>query len=147
MRFTIRDANADDEAAWRGLWQGYLAFYDVTLDPAITDYTWTRLMSPDSALQARLAVDGPHVLGFAIHQHHASTWVLGSDCYLEDLYIDASLRGGGIGRALIEDLQALAKVQGWQRLYWHTDEGNTRARKLYDSIVPNDGHIRYRIKL
>ena len=146
MSFTIRDAQPNDEAAWRGLWQAYLAFYETVLAPAITDYTWTRLMSPTSALKARLAVDGARVLGFAIHQHHASTWVMGDDCYLEDLFIDETLRGGGIGRALIVDLQNLARARGWQRLYWNTDEGNTRARKLYDSIVPSDGHIRYRIK-
>lgn len=145
MRFTIRDAHAQDEAAWRGLWQGYLAFYDVDLDPAITDHTWARILSPDSRLKMRLAVDGDRVLGFAIHHHHASTWVMGDDCYLEDLFVDAALRGGGIGRALIADLQAIAKAQGWRRLYWHTDQGNLQARKLYDSIVPSDGHIRYRI--
>ena len=93
------------------------------------------------------SMDGIRVLGFAIHQHHASTWVLGDDCYLEDLFVHEDLRGGGIGRALIADLQSLAKLRGWQRLYWHTDEGNVRARHLYDSIVPSDGHIRYRIKL
>ncbi len=147
MSLVIRDAGPGDEAAWRGLWQDYLAFYDVELDAAITDFTWARLMSSDSALKARLAVENAHVLGFAIHQHHASTWVRGNDCYLEDLFVDASARGLGIGRALIADLKTLATARGWQRLYWHTDEENTRARKLYDSIAPSDGHIRYRIKL
>ena len=147
MSFTIRDAEPGDEAAWRGLWQGYLAFYNVSLDPAITDHTWARLMSADSALKARLATDGTRVLGFAVHQHHASTWVMGDDCYLEDLFIDPTFRGKGIGRALIADLQALAAANGWQRLYWLTDQDNARARKLYDSIVPSDGHVRYRIKL
>ena len=147
MSFTIRDATAGDQAAWRVLWQAYLTFYDVTLDAAITDHTWARMMSAESRVKMRLAVDGDHVLGFAIHHYHASTWVLGDDCYLEDLFVDASLRGSGIGRALIADLQAVAVARGWKRLYWHTDQGNGRARKLYDSIVPSDGHIRYRIKL
>ena len=53
----------------------------------------------------------------------------------------------GVGRALITDLQALAKANGWQRLYWHTDEGNATARRLYDSFTPSDGHVRYRMKL
>jgi len=147
MSFTIRDAKPGDEAAWRDLWQDYLAFYNVALDPAITDHTWARLMSAESALKARLAVNGASVLGFAVHQHHASTWVMGNDCYLEDLFIDPSCRGTGVGRALIADLQALAAANGWQRLYWLTDQDNARARKLYDSIVPSDGHVRYRIKL
>jgi len=142
----IRDAAAADEAAWRGLWAQYLAFYRVDLAPSITDFTWVRLMDPASSLKARLAV-GDAVIGFAIHQHHPSTWVMGEDCYLEDLFVAETARGAGAGRALIDDLRALAGTRGWQRLYWHTDKDNARARVLYDSIARTDGHVRYRIIL
>lgn len=147
MALTIRDCVAADESAWRRLWDGFLAYYEVTLDPAVTAFTWARLMDPANALKARLAVDGDRVLGFAIHQHHPSTWVMGDDCYLEDLFVDPAARGGGVGRALIEDLIALARGQGWQRLYWNTDTSNETARRLYDSFVQDDGHIRYRLVL
>jgi GNAT superfamily N-acetyltransferase len=142
----LRDAKAGDETAWRALWAQYLAFYRVDLDPAITDHTWVRLMDPASPLKARLAVVD-EVAGFAIHQHHPSTWVMGDDCYLEDLFVAPEARGSGLGRALIEDLRQLAAARGWQRLYWHTDQDNARARKLYDSIVPSDGHVRYRVRV
>ena len=36
MTITIRDATPDDEAEWRRLWDGYLAFYDIALAPEIT---------------------------------------------------------------------------------------------------------------
>ncbi|MGL6210735.1 MAG: GNAT family N-acetyltransferase [Paracoccaceae bacterium] len=140
----IRDLEAADEGAWRVLWAGYLAFYAVDLSPEITDFTWGRLMDPASSLKARVAVEGG-IVGFAIHQHHPSSWVMGDDCYLEDLFVAEAARGLGAGRALIADLQSLAAVRGWQRLYWHTDEGNARARALYDSIVLSDGHVRYRL--
>lgn len=143
----IRDAEPGDEAAWQGLWAQYLAFYEVTLTPEVTAATWGRLMDPASPVKMRLAlVDGVPV-GFAIHLHHPSTWVLGEDCYLEDLFLTPAARGRGIGRALIDDLIALARARGWHRLYWHTDEDNATARKLYDSYVQTDGHVRYRMKL
>jgi GNAT superfamily N-acetyltransferase len=143
----IRDAAGSDRAAWERLWQGFLAYYNQSLDPAITAHTWTRLMDPTCPMKMRLAeVDGV-VEGFAIHQHHPSTWVMGNDCYLEDLFVAPAARGQGLGRALIADLQALARARGWHRLYWHTDESNATARKLYDSFVPSDGHIRYRLTL
>lgn len=144
---TIRWAEPGDEAEWRRLWAGFLDYYGMSLDPEITDFSWKRLMDPHSPLKARMAFDGTRALGFAIHQHHPSTWVMGDDCYLEDLFVDPQTRGKGVGRALIEDLVAHARARGWKRLYWNTDASNETARRLYDSFTPDDGHVRYRMTL
>ena len=143
----LRDATPEDEAAWRALWDQYLAFYSVPLAPEVTAATWARLTHPASPVKARLAVVKGEVIAFAIHLHHPSTWAATDDCYLEDLFVTESARGMGAGRGLIDDLIALAKARGWARLYWHTDEDNTRARALYDQYVASDGHIRYRMVL
>jgi len=147
MTVTIRDAMPGDEAGWRGLWDQYLAFYEVVLTPEVTSATWARLMDPASPVKARLAFDGGAMVGFAIHLHHPSTWVIGEDCYLEDLFLAPEARGKKIGKRLINDLIKLARARGWQRLYWHTDEDNAVARRLYDRFTPSDGHVRYRMKL
>jgi GNAT superfamily N-acetyltransferase len=144
MIVELRPAHRD---AFLGLWQGYLQFYQVALDPAVTEATWARLMDASSPVKARLAVVDGVAMGFAIHLHHPSTWVAGDDCYLEDLFVADAARGKGLGRALIDDLAALARAKGWHRLYWHTNEGNARARALYDTYVKSDGHIRYRMRL
>lgn len=142
----IRDANAADEASWRGLWAQYLTFYKVVLPEDVTAHTWARILDPASRVSMRVAeVDGI-LAGFAIHHFHDSTWVKTPDCYLEDLFLDAAFRGRGIGRALIDDLIAITKAKGWSRLYWHTDRDNETARKLYDSYAAEDGHVRYRLK-
>jgi GNAT superfamily N-acetyltransferase len=146
MSLQIRDAQPQDQADWLKLWSDYLAFYNVDLAEEVTAHTWARVMDPDSRLSMRLAVLDGQTVGFAIHHFHDSTWVKTPDCYLEDLFIDETIRGKGIGRALIDDLIAISKEKGWSRLYWHTDENNQRARKLYDSYVESDGHIRYRLK-
>lgn len=143
----IRDARAADETAWRRLWQGFLDYYAVPLSADVTDFTWARLMDPASSLNARIALIGGKPAGFAIHHHHPSTWVMGDDCYLEDLFVDPAQRGRGIGRALIEDLITLARERGWKRLYWNTDAGNKAARALYEQFTADDGHIRYRMTL
>ncbi|MDP2062343.1 MAG: GNAT family N-acetyltransferase [Phaeovulum sp.] len=143
----IRDAQAGDEAAWRDLWAAYLAFYGVEIADEITDATWARALDADSRLGLRLALAGGQVLGFAAHHWHLSTWTLGPDGYLEDLYVAEAARGQGIGRALIEDLMVLGRARGWARLYWMTERANETARRLYDSIATDDGHIRYRMVL
>ncbi len=143
----VRDATPSDESDFRRLWQGFCEGYGLTLAPEVTDFTWTRLMDPANPLTARLAIIDGRAQGFAIHQHHPSTWVLGDDGYLEDLYVDPAARGHGLGRALIEDLVAIGRARGWRRLYWLTEIGNATARRLYDQFCDNDGHIRYRMTL
>lgn len=147
MALVIRDVRPEDEAAWRELWNGYLAFYKVSLDPAVTASTWARILDAASPVAMRVAEADGQLAGFAIHLSHPSTWVKNNDCYLEDLYLDDRFRGQGIGRALIDDLIEICRKNGWERLYWHTDEGNARARKLYDTYVKTDGHVRYRMRV
>lgn len=141
----IRDAEDGDETLWRGLWAGYLAFYGTDLQSSITDATWARIRDPGHPMGLRLAVRGGQPLGFALYLPHASSWSPGDDCYLEDLFVAEEARGTGLGRALIEDLRALCRARGWSRLYWMADAGNSRARALYESLTPTDGHLRYRL--
>jgi GNAT superfamily N-acetyltransferase len=76
---------------------------------------------------------------------HAGTWTEQPICYLEDLFVDPTLRGKGIGEALIDDLVAQAKERGWSRLYWHTRGDNAVARRLYNKFAAADDFVRYRL--
>lgn len=143
----IRTATAADQAAWRGLWDGFLAYYEVELDPAVTAATWGRIADPCHLMTCRMAFEADRALGFAIHHPHCSTWVAGDDVYLEDLFVAPDARGRGVGRALIEDLITIGRARGWHRLYWNTNRDNAQARRLYDSFCQDDGHIRYRMVL
>ncbi len=147
MTVLIRDAEPADETRWRALWSAYLAYYRTDLPPQVTDATWARILDPDSRMSCRLAEQDGTVVGFAVWHHHLASWHVADDCYLEDLFVDPAARGGGIGRALLDDLFALARARGFGRIYWHTNTDNARARALYDSYAPADGHIRYRLTL
>ena len=50
-------------------------------------------------------------------------------------------------RALMADLVARCRAEGWTRLYWHTQAGNAVARRLYDSYARPDDMLRYRMLL
>ena len=140
----IREAVPGDEAAFRRLWAAYLDYYAMPLAEEVTAATWARILDPGAPMGLRLIEVAGAVEGFALYLHHPSSWVTGDDCYLEDLFVAPQRRGQGLGRALIEDLMALARRQGWHRIYWMTDADNTRARALYDSVATCDNHLRYR---
>ncbi|OJF93636.1 GNAT family N-acetyltransferase [Pararhizobium antarcticum] len=145
MTIEIRDVRPGDEAEWRRLWAAYVAFYKVAVSDEVTAATWAKVMDPAVPLFMRVATENGAVRGFANCLIHEATWVKEPVCYLEDLFLDEASRGKGIGRALLDDLVSLAKAKGWARLYWHTDEGNSTARRLYDHYTKEDGHVRYRI--
>lgn len=144
---SIRDAHPDDEAAWRRLWSGYNTFYKADVPEAVTAFTWARILDADVPILGRMAEADGTVVGFSISVLHPSTWTPNPNCYLEDLFVDPDARGSGVGRALLDDLVALAKARGWSRLYWHTHAGNEAARRLYDRYAQADEFVRYRLTL
>jgi len=145
-QFRVRDPGSADEAAWRGLWSQYNAFYETLVPEAVTAHTWQRLLDPSTAMFARLGLAGPGIAGFSIGVLHASTWTKTPVCYLEDLFVAPEFRGRGCGRLLIEDAISQAKTKGCSRFYWHTRTGNP-ARRLYDEFAKADDFVRYRLDL
>ncbi|MFA7261990.1 MAG: GNAT family N-acetyltransferase [Caulobacter sp.] len=141
---TIRPLAPSDRAAWEGLWAGYLAFYESSVAPEVTEATWTRLLDPDAPMFALVAEDQAGVFGLVQCVLHASTWSMAPYCYLGDLYVDPSRRGTGAGRALIEAVYAEADARGAARVYWMTHETNATARLLYDRVAKASGFIQYR---
>lgn len=145
----MRDPVPGDETAWRVLWDGYCAFYEVAIDQSVTATLWNRLLTPGSGVFARLATsrDSGAVLGFAHVVVHPGTWSTAPNAYLEDLFVAPEARGRGAGDALITDLVTMGRSRGWNRLYWHTREGNATARRLYDRHASADDFVRYVIPL
>lgn len=143
----IRDPKPADEAAWRRLWSGYVAFYEAEVSEAVTAATWQRLLTPGSNMFGRIAEWQDTVAGFTVSVLHPGSWTLTPNCYLEDLFVDPEARGHGLGRALIDDLVRLGRDKGWSRIYWHTRQSNEAARRLYDSFAEADDFVRYRLFL
>lgn len=145
MRFIIRDLAAADRQDWEILWAGYNAFYAAKVDPEVSDLTWTRLLDPAAPMFAFVAAapDGA-LLGIVHCVLHPGTWAKTPLCYLEDLFTAPAARGQGVARALIEAVYARAGAEGWDRVYWLTDETNATARGLYDKVARRSGFIQYR---
>jgi GNAT superfamily N-acetyltransferase len=135
----------EDRPRWAELWRGYLEFYETSLPDAIYDHTWQRLMAPGPifGFGARLGDAAAALVGITHYLFHDHAWSPKPVCYLGDLFVDASVRGAGCGRALIEQVAAAARERNCLRLYWTTKEDNATARLLYDRLAKFNGFIRY----
>lgn len=72
--------------------------------------------------------------GFALFFHNYSTFLAKPGIYLEDLFVDPSLRGKGIGKALITYLAKLAMERDCGRLEWSVLDWNQPAIEFYQSL-------------
>ena len=74
------------------------------------------------------------VVGFAIFHGTFSTWECRAGLWLEDLYVPVAARRGGVGRALLGALAAIAVQRGCPRLEWHALDWNDPALSFYEQI-------------
>jgi len=140
--FDISPLQPAERADWEVLWHAYQAFYDVALPAAVTDATWQRMQGGRiHGLGARVA-DG-RLVGIVHYLYHEDTWSIERACYLQDLYVDESLRGGGCGRQLIEAVNTAARAAGANSPYWLTHAANAVARRLYDRMAKHQGFLQY----
>ncbi len=144
-KVAVRPIQPVDRADWEVLWANYCTFYKAEVPASTTDLLWGRLGDPDSAIKGLVAVDAAgEIVGICHYVLHPHTWSPDLLCYLEDLFTREDRRGAGVGRALINHLCDLAIACGWNRVYWHTQEGNRTARQLYDKVTGGrDEFVRY----
>jgi GNAT superfamily N-acetyltransferase len=131
-----------ERSRWNELWSAYQRFYGVELAPEVTDSTWQRMQEGRiHALGAR-DPDG-RLIGIAHFLFHEDTWSTARACYLQDLYVDETVRGNGCGRKLIEAVNTAAIAAGANSPYWLTHESNSVARRLYERVAQNHGFVQY----
>lgn len=136
-----------DFVQWLPYWLSYQQFYQVQLSEQVTATTWARFFDPDRPVYCAVARQGDKILGFVHYVFHASTWAEADYCYLEDLFVSADARGKLLGKQLIEFVQKHAQSRQCARLYWHTQETNHTAQRLYNWVAEKPGIIEYRMPL
>lgn len=140
----VRALTRADRDVWAVLWTDYLTFYESSVEAAVYDSTFDRLLGTDpqdfNALVYEL--DG-EVVGLVHYLFHRHAWKIERVCYLQDLYVSPQARGTGAGRALIEAVYAAADAANSPNVYWLTQDFNETARQLYDRIGTLSPFIKY----
>ncbi|MCX4255429.1 MAG: GNAT family N-acetyltransferase [Oscillospiraceae bacterium] len=151
MSVTLRKGTDADA----GLIIGYLkklAEYEKLGDMCnITAEVLIKLMSEENGLHAVIAEqDGVPAGMMTWYVYKIATFSGRRVFYIEDVFIDESKRGEGIGSALFAEAKRLAAELGCARLEWKCLDWNKSAQSFYEKIGGNlsdDGWLTYTINL
>lgn len=72
--------------------------------------------------------------GFALYFFNYSTWLGRPGIYLEDLFVSPEFRSLGIGKALLQQVAAVALEKGYLRLQWEVLDWNTPSIDFYKAM-------------
>ena len=88
---------------------------------------------PARRFEALIAEVGGEAAGYALFYPSYTAWAGTAGLFLEDLYLDETARGHGVGRRLMAELAALCRRRGWTRIDLRVRADN-RARRFYQRI-------------
>lgn len=112
----------------------YQRFYEVErIDDERNRAFFRRFLAPSEDGLLLGARSGDRLVGYACLYWHFSSLEATECVLMNDLYVDGSTRGEGVGRALIEASAEVARERGAPFVEWSTAPDNHTAQRLYDS--------------
>lgn len=127
----------------------YQRFYEVEdIDEERNRAFFSRFLAPSENGMLLGAWRGEQLVGYACLYWHFTSLVPAETVLMNDLYVDESARGQGIGRALIEASAQIARERGANHLEWATAPDNKTAQRLYDSTgAERSEWVEYELRL
>jgi GNAT superfamily N-acetyltransferase len=112
----------------------YQRFYKVEeIDDGRNRDFFPRFLAPSEDGLLLGARSEGRLVGYACLYWHFSSLEATESVLMNDLYVDESARGQGVGRALIEAAAEVARERGVPLVEWSTAPDNETAQRLYDS--------------
>ena len=124
-------AGIDDVDAAAPLFASYREFYGRPYDVEASAAFLTARLERDESV-VLLARDGDRAVGFVQIYPAFSSTALAPIWILNDLYVDAEARGGGVVDRLLEAAAELAREAGCVAIELATQHTNHRAQAVYD---------------
>lgn len=144
LKLSFRDLARSDHDRWKELWTLYLNFYETSVSEPVYIKAFERLVSKKrSEFQGIVAENKGEIVGLAHFLFQRNLWSTQDTCYLGDLFVDPLMRGNGIGRKLIEEVSARARLSNVLGVYWLSQEFNYKGRMLYDQVAEKTDFIVY----
>lgn len=149
----IKRINSEERYLAVDLFNQYRVFYQQPSDPALADaYLHQRLQNRESVVFVALEeVDSrPVAVGFTQLYPTYSSVSATKNWILNDLFVEATHRGKGVGEQLVKSALRFAKEDGTTYVQLETGSDNRTAQRLYENIgftrqQPEENFYTYRI--
>jgi ribosomal protein S18 acetylase RimI-like enzyme len=128
VRLATHDDAADVARLMIGFrnWQGRTGPADDVIESTVRQL----LADPNT----EFLLGGSPPVGVCQLRYRLSVWTGTDDCCLEDLFVDADVRGSGLGRELVDAALERARARGCTRMVLDANEANAPAQALYRSV-------------
>jgi GNAT superfamily N-acetyltransferase len=116
--------------------RGYCDFYAVAPpDEALLAMSRALIADPElEGVQLIARDEGGQAVGFATIFWSWSTLSAARIGVMNDLFVDAEARGGGVAEALIAECRERCRERGARWLSWQTAKDNLRAQAVYERV-------------
>ena len=134
-RISLRPAEEKDIGVIREFIQELADFERLAHEVVATEALLQRaLFGERPVAEAVIAEHEGTPAGFALFFHTFSTFLARPGLYLEDLFVRPSVRGKGIGKALLRHLAHLAVERDCGRVEWSVLDWNRSAIQFYEKL-------------
>ena len=134
----VRLAGPDDGPTLGRLLHAFNTEFDCPVpDVAELGDRFRRLLDGDDVLAVLATLDGDHAVGaddavgFALVTLRPTPYGDGPLAQLEELYVRADLRSGGVGSALLDRAVTAARGRGAEEMHINVDSDDVDARRFY----------------
>lgn len=128
----IREAVVEDAPEIARLLHDFNSEYEEETPPVAELTRHAERMLREGAMTVLLAGDGPDAL--ALLRFRPSVWTEQQEAYLQELYVVPSLRGKGIGEAVMKQVISTCRARDAAWIELNTGETDVEARNLYRKL-------------
>lgn len=135
MTFSIRRAQKEDAAIVLTLIKDRARYEKLEHEVVATlDDLNKSLFGNSPKAHVLLAYEEDQVVGFVLYFYNYSTFLCKNGIYVEDLYVNESVRGKGYGKKLLQEVCIFAQQEDCGRVEWWCLDWNKKSIRFYESM-------------
>ncbi|MCG7845239.1 MAG: GNAT family N-acetyltransferase [Methanomassiliicoccales archaeon] len=133
-KFTIRFAQASDVALILNFIERLAEYEGLSEEVVATEDVLLNSLFLKKQAEVIIGHLNGEPVAFALFFHNFSTFLGKANMYLEDLFVEESCRGLGLGRSMFACLARIALERGCERLDWWCLDWNTPSIAFYERM-------------